>query len=358
MSEADERQSPLRASHEALGATLMSFGGWLMPLDYGSVLAEHAAVREDVAMFDLSHLGVLEVYGDRAAEVVATALTVDAEGLAEGRAAYALCLNDRAGVVDDVLVYRLPGRLMVVPNAANTDAVRERLGAVDGAEVRDLGAATACIAVQGPRSVEVVVRAGVDVERLDYLDCRETAGPGWTARTGYTGELGYELFVGAEEAPGLWDRLHGLGVTPAGLGARDTLRLEMGYPLHGQDLHEEVDPVAAGLRWAVRSPRDFNGRAAYEALVEQGPARRLRGLRIEGRGIPRPACTVRVGDREVGRTTSGTFSPTLRVGVALAYVDAEVPLGERVGIEVRRRMLTAEIVRPPFVAADPRAGGP
>ena len=356
MDEGQLRRTPLESRHEALGATLVGFAGWRMPLDYGSVLAEHRAVREQVGVFDLSHLGTVEVRGAGAAATVATALTVDADSLADGRAAYALCLDERAGVVDDVLVYRLGGTVAVVPNAANTDAVVARLRqvATSDTEVSDRGAELAVLAVQGPRAPAALRAVGLDVEGLAYLDCRPEEAGGFTARSGYTGEVGFELVRPVEQAGALWDALVGAGVTPAGLGARDTLRLEMGYPLHGQDLDETTDPVAAGLRWAVRSSRDFVGREAYEAAVQRGARRRLRGLRASGRGIPRAHCGVHRAGQRIGETTSGTFSPTLRRGIALAYLDADVPLGEPVTIQVRGRELAAEVVRPPFVDADPR----
>jgi aminomethyltransferase len=358
------RRSPLDDRHRALGATLTAFAGWEMPLDYGSVVAEHRAVRERCGVFDLSHLGTVRVTGADALATVQRAFTNDAAALTPGRAHYTLCLDERGGITDDLLLYRLPWGFFVVPNAANAagilatlEAAAPRAGDVAIADVKD---DLACLAVQGPDAADVVGAAGVDVTGMRYLDCRPL-GPearggfsGVLARSGYTGEHGYELFTPAAQAPALWDRLVAAGAQPAGLGARDTLRLEMGYPLHGSDISPATSPVEAGLVWAVRPQTEFVGRDAFAAALERGATRRLRGLRALGRGVPRPHCEVRSGGARVGETTSGTFSPTLRVGVALAYLDTAVELGAEVEIDVRGRALPARVERPPFVGSDPR----
>ena len=355
------RTGPLHHEHTELGATLTDFGGWLMPLDYGSVLAEHRAVRESCGVFDVSHLGRLLVRGAGADEAVARTFTNDVAALPPGRAHYTLCLDERAGIVDDVLVYRLQGGwsdgLLVVPNAANADAVAARLRAAApaGTEVRDVQGELACLAVQGPRSADVVEAIGIPVGGFGYLDCVDRADDGVMARSGYTGERGYEIFCLVEHAPVVWRRLREAGATPAGLGARDTLRLEMGYPLHGNDIGPDVTPVEAGLSWAVKGAHDFTGRAAYEAARAAGPARRLRGLRMDGRGIPRAHCTVWRDGTQVGELTSGTFSPTLGVGVGLGYLDATVDIGDAVEIDVRGKRLPASVVTPPFVDRSPKA---
>ena len=376
---ADLRPSPLADRHRGLGAKLTPFAGWEMPLDYGSGVAEHRAVREACGVFDLSHLGTVVVRGDGAGACLQRALTNDVGILDVGRAQYTLCLDDDGGIVDDLLVYRLPWGYFVVPNAANAAAVQAAVEACAGAgvEVVDVQADLACLAVQGPDSPRVVTAAGVAVEHLDYLDCEplaaadpdvdpdtaETGGAtagsppagGILARSGYTGERGYELFVPVDRAPTLWDRVVAAGATPAGLGARDTLRLEMGYPLHGNDISPATSPVEARLGWACKGS-GFRGEDAYRRARDQGAARRLWGLRASGRGIPRQGCAVRTGDgTAVGEVTSGTFSPTRGVGIALAYVDTSVGIGDEVLIDVRGRDVPAEVVRPPFVDADPRA---
>ena len=371
------RHSPLDDRHRQLGATMTDFAGWDMPLDYGSVVTEHRAVRDGAGVFDLSHLGTLRVTGTGAAGALQRALTNDVEALPPGRAHYTLCLNDEGGIVDDLLVYRLDWGFFVVPNAANAAAVAEAIreaagGVAEPCAVADVKADLACVAVQGPRSADVVVAAGVDVAGMAYLDCRVLQAPapggrasggagtgtppdaGVLARSGYTGERGYELFVPAEVAPSLWDRVVEAGAVPVGLGARDTLRLEMGYPLHGNDIGPEVSPAEARLGWAVKPATDFRGRDAYLRRKEAGPSRRLLGLRALERGVPRAGCRVERDGQAIGETTSGTFSPTLRTGLALAYLDPSVGLGDAVGIVVRGRTLRAEVVRPPFVDADPR----
>ncbi len=371
----DLRRSPLDDQHRALGASMMGFGGWDMPLDYGSVVAEHRAVRDQCGVFDLSHLGTLRVTGAGAEAAVQHAFTNDVASLAPGRAHYTLCLDEEAGIIDDLLVYRLDWGLFIVPNAANAAAVLTLLQASAADhdwEVADVKQAMACLAVQGPRSAEVVLQAGIDPEGLDYLDCRELAmasagasstgpaagdgppGDGVLARSGYTGEQGYELFVPAERASDLWDKVLAAGAAPAGLGARDTLRLEMGYPLHGNDISPETSPVEAGLNWAVKPGTGFRGEPAYTRLRQAGARRRLRGLRALDRGVPRAHCEVRRRDEVVGETTSGSFSPTLKLGVAMAYLAADVSVGDEVAIDVRGKKLPAEVVKPPFVEASTR----
>lgn len=360
------RRSPLDERHRSLGATMTPFGGWEMPLDYGSVVGEHRTVRESCGVFDLSHLGTLTVTGPEAEACVQAAFSNDAAALAVGRAHYTLCLTGDGGILDDLIVYRLTEGFLAVPNAANTGAVLDALReAAEGrdAEVSDIKDSVAVLAVQGPSSPTVVTAAGVDVKGLGYLDCRELpAAPardariadGVLSRSGYTGERGYELFVPASEAGNLWDRLVEAGAQPTGLGSRDTLRLEMGYPLHGQDISVETSPVVARLGWAVKPSTEFRGRDAYVAAKEAGAARRLWGLRVLGRGVPRADCVVSRDGEPVGRTTSGTFSPTLRTGIALGYLDRAVEAGETVEIEVRAKTLRGEVMRPPFVDADPK----
>jgi aminomethyltransferase len=353
------RRSPLDDRHRALDAHMTGFGGWDMPLDYGSVVAEHTAVRTACGAFDLSHLGTLAVTGDDAEAAIRRAFTNDPAALAVGRAHYTLCLEPDGGITDDLLVYRLGWGFFVVPNAANAAAVRavveQAAGALDDCAVADVKDDLACIAVQGPDSAEVATAAGLDVAGLAYLECRALGRPedGVLARSGYTGERGYEAFVPGPEARPLWDRVVAAGATPVGLGARDTLRLEMGYPLHGNDIAPDTSPVEARLGWAVRGT-GFRGEDAYTDAKSAGPTRRLWGLRVTGRGIPRAHCAVTHDGRPVGETTSGTFSPTLKAGVAMAYLDAAVEPGAAVEIDVRGKAVPAEVVRPPFVDRDPK----
>ena len=343
---------------------MAGFGGWIMPISYpdGGVVAEHTAVREAVGVFDVSHLGTAVVAGDGASAFLNACFTNDLDRIGAGHAQYTLCCAEDGGVVDDLIVYRVrDNELLIMPNAANAAEVLGRLAAAvpAGVRVTDRHAELAVLAVQGPRSPEVLAELGLPAE-LDYMAFRDVASSGGSSvrvcRTGYTGEHGYELVVDAATAPGLWDRLLAasapLGGRPCGLGARDTLRTEAGYPLHGQDLSREITPVQAGCGWAVgwRKP-EFWGRSALLAERGDGPRRRLRGLRATGRGVPRPGMRVLAGDAEVGLVTSGTFSPTLRTGIALALLatSAEVADGDQVRVDVRGRALDCEVVKPPFV---------
>jgi aminomethyltransferase len=367
------RNTPLDDRHRELGATMTAFGGWDMPLDYGSVVAEHRAVRESCGVFDLSHLGTVRVTGPDAAAVLQHAFSNDVASLAEGECQYTLCLNDDAGIVDDLIVSRFAWGYWAVPNAANAAEViaMMRASAEDkDCDIIDVKDDTACLAVQGPRAAEVLTGAGIDGVDLDYMhgrtlaiappsgevegDSRMPESEGLLTRTGYTGEIGFEVLLPIDRAPDMWDRITEAGAAPAGLGCRDTLRLEMGYALHGQDISVDTTPVEARLGWAVKAGTGFRGENAYVAAKEAGPSRRLWGLRASGRGIPRAGQRVMVDGRQVGSTTSGTFSPTCKIGVAMAYLDAYLDAGAEVQIDVRGRPLAAEIMRPPFVDADPK----
>lgn len=350
------RRSPLHDRHVAADARMAAFAGWQMPIDYGSVVAEHQAVRSAVGMFDLSHLGTIVVTGPDAEAVVQRSFTNDVAALPVGRSHYSLCLDEQAGIIDDLLVYRLAERVLVVPNAANTAAVAGRLldcsRPVDATvEVVDM----ACIAVQGPESV-AALSAGMAAARIDavpaqlsYLDCVAIDDGGVLSRSGYTGELGFEVFLDGPRAVGLWDELAQAGVAPAGLGARDTLRLEMGYPLHGNDISTDTTPVEALLNWAVKPGTGFVGEDAYVDAKEAGPSRKLRGVKAEGRRPPRSGDTVLTDGSAVGLMTSGSFSPVNECGIGLAYLAADIEPGATVQVDVRGRPVDAEVVRPPFV---------
>ncbi len=369
------RTSPLHDRHVAAGAKLADFSGWSMPIEYagGGVLAEHAAVREGVGLFDVSHLGTGTVRGPGAAALVDACLSNDLSRVGPGQAQYTLCcLPDgdpqAGGVVDDLIVYlHAPDDVLLVPNAANAAEVLARLAAEApaGVSVTDRHAEVAVLAVQGPRSLQVLELLGLPGE-LSYMSFVTGSGRGGAevtvCRTGYTGEHGYELLVDAERAGDLWDAVleagQDLGIRPCGLGARDTLRTEMGYPLHGHELSRDITPNQARAGWAVgwRKPA-FWGRTALLAEKEAGPARLLWGLRAEGRGIPRPGMAVLDPDGgRVGEVTSGTFSPTLRTGIALALLDtaAGVTEGAAVAVDVRGRPQPVQVVRPPFVPSHVR----
>ncbi len=345
-----------------------AFGGWEMPISYpgGGVVAEHTVVREAVGVFDVTHLGKINVVGPGAAEFVNSCLTADLAKIAPGQALYTLCCAEDGGVVDDLIVYLVgPDEVFCVPNAGNTMEVGRRLAAAAPRPVRVLGQHQeyAVLAVQGPRSAELLAAVGLTVAGLDYMAFADVDHDGAAlrvGRTGYTGERGYEVLPSWEHAPALWEALLAaagpLGGRACGLGARDTLRTEMGYPLHGLDLGPDVTPLQGGVPWAIGWHKPtFWGRAALLAERERGPSRRLRGLRATGRGVPRPHMAVRsAAGVPVGETTSGTFSPTLSTGIALALLDPGVRLGDRVEVDVRGRALPCEIIKPPFVASHVR----
>ncbi len=360
------RTSPLHDRHVAAGAKMADFSGWSMPIEYagGGVLAEHTAVRTAVGLFDVSHLGTATVRGAGAASFVDGCLTNDLSRIGAGQAQYTMCCTDEGGVVDDLILYlHGPDEVLLVPNAANAAEVLRRLAAQApaGIEIVDRHEQVAVLAVQGPRSAAVLDAVGVPAD-LPYMSF--TTGPDdvTVCRTGYTGEHGYELLVDAGRAGALWDRLLAAGepegIRPCGLGARDTLRTEMGYPLHGHELSPEITPNQARAGWAVgwKKPR-FWGREALLAEREAGAPRLLWGLRAAGRGIPRPGMAVLAADgARVGEVTSGTFSPTLRAGIALALLDtaAGIAEGDEVAVDVRGRAETMQVVKPPFVPSHVR----
>jgi aminomethyltransferase len=359
-------RTPLEAEHRALGAHMAPFAGWLMPIEYKGTLTEHRAVREAVGLFDLTHLGKVMVEGAEALSLLQRVFTNDLSRVGVGGAQYNMLLNERGGIVDDLIVYRVrPERYLVVPNAANTEKVHVALlehapSGVDAVLRADL----ALLAPQGPRSLELVGDVFPEATSLEYMHGQEMSyrdEPVVVSRSGYTGEPGFELFVPEALAVELWRellRLGGpLGIEPAGLGARDTLRLEMGYPLHGNDISEERTPLEAGLSWAVAFDKgEFIGRETLLQQKEEGIPSRLWGLRMKDKLIPRPHYPVHVGGDQVGETTSGTFSPTLKSGIAMAYLAPRerFKAGDEVEIEVRGRRGAAEAVKPPFVDASPK----
>jgi aminomethyltransferase len=359
------RRSPMHDRHLALGARMAEFGGWEMPIQYAGVVEEHLAVREAVGVFDVSHLGNAEVRGQGAKDLVNACLTNDLGRIGPGQAQYTLCCDDATGgVVDDLIVYyESDDDLHLVPNAANTAEVLRRLreAAPPGIEVVDQHEQFAIVAVQGPRSPEVLGDIGLD-PGLDYMSfalAERGGGRVIVCRTGYTGEHGYELVVPSDSAPALWDEivaaLPAYGGRPCGLGARDTLRTEMGYPLHGQDLSMDITPVQARSGWAVGwSKPVFWGRDLLSAEREEGARRLLWGLRAADRAIPRPHMQVAADGAAVGEITSGTFSPTLRVGIGLALLDREVAEGDTVNVDIRGRSAPMEVVKPPFVPSHVR----
>ncbi|MDG4666418.1 glycine cleavage system aminomethyltransferase GcvT [Mycobacterium sp. 236(2023)] len=352
---------PLENRHRELGASFAEFGGWLMPVSYAGTVTEHTATRTTVGLFDVSHLGKALVKGPGAAEYVNSAFTNDLRRIGPGKAQYTLCCTESGGVIDDLIAYYISDdEIFLVPNAANTAAVVAALQehAPAGLTITDEHRSRAVLAVQGPKSALVLGALGLptDMDYMGYADAQFAGVDVRVCRTGYTGEQGYELLPSWDLAAVVFDELveavKFVGGELAGLGARDTLRTEMGYPLHGHELSLDISPLQARTGWAIGWKKEaFWGRDALLAEKEAGPRRTLRGLKATGRGVLRPELTVLSGDTPVGVTTSGTFSPTVKVGIALALIDtaADIPDGATVAVDVRGRKVECVVVKPPFV---------
>ena len=325
---------------------MVPFAGWEMPVQYTGVIPEHLAVRADAGAFDVSHMGQLHVEGPMTAEFLQAMLSNDLDRLSDGEAQYTLLTNERGGIVDDLIVYRMShGHYLLVVNAGNREAaygwLKER--EARGTEVRDASDEYALVAVQGPRSLE---RLGLDdapafTHAMGEVDGVEVM----VCRTGYTGEKGVELMCAEDDAVALWDAVLARGVVPAGLGARDTLRLEVCYPLHGNDITQDTDAIAAGLAWTCALDTDFTGADVLRRIKEEGPERRLAAFVMEEKAIPRPEMPIEGG----GEVTSGTQSPSLDVGIGMGYVPAAqaAPDTELV-IDVRGKPRRARVVKKPI----------
>ena len=337
---------------------MVEFGGFDMPLMYSSIREEHIAVRTRAGLFDLSHMGEVRLTGDGAEAAVQFLVTNDVSKLEPGAALYSVMCTDAGGIVDDVVVYHDPRGYLIVVNAACREKdvawIRDHL---DAAQLDDLSDALALLAVQGPRAVEIVQRlAAADVTAVEPFHLVDTEVGGAHAavsRTGYTGEDGFELYVDSADAGGVWDVLLAtgaeVGLLPCGLGARDTLRLEAGLRLYGQDMDEETDPYSCGLGWTVKLEKgDFVGAGALRAIDPKHPPRRFIGLQLAGRAIARHGNTVTATRRSAGFITSGTFSFTLGYSIATALVDSDLPAQTPLAIEIRGTSVPAERVRLPF----------
>ena len=340
------RRTPLHDRHVALGARMVPFAGWEMPVQYEGVIPEHRAVRRDAGAFDVSHMGELEVEGPRATELLQSALSNDLGQIEPGQAQYTLLTNEQGGIVDDLIVYRLdPFRYLLIVNASNREAAYEWLKdrELRGSDVRDVSDEYGLIAVQGPRALE---RLGLDP--APAFTFAEGAVGGVTCmvnRTGYTGEQGVELMAMADEAGELWDAVLERGVAPCGLGARDSLRLEVCYPLHGNDIGPDTDAISAGLGWACALDKDFTGVEELRRIKDEGPERRLVAFVMEERAVPRQGMPIVEG----GEVTSGTHSPMLDVGIGLGYVLAGLAQpGSELTIDVRGRHRRARTVEKPI----------
>jgi aminomethyltransferase len=340
------RRTPLHEAHVALGGRMVPFAGWELPVQYEGVIAEHRAVREGCGAFDVSHMGELEVEGPRAKELLQALLSNDLEKIGAGQAQYTLLANDSGGIVDDLIVYRLDDhRFLLVVNAANAEAdytwIKER--EIAGTDVRNVSDEYGLIAVQGPRSIE---RLGLqDAPAFTFAEAELAGIPCMVNRTGYTGELGVELLVMADDAAALWEHVLDTGATPCGLGARDTLRLEVCYPLHGADIDQSTDAISAGLGWVCSLDKDFTGAEVLRRIKEEGPAERLAAFVMDESAVPRAGMDIVEG----GRVTSGTHSPMLDCGIGMGYVPAAIASpGEKIQIDVRGKERGAHIVQKPI----------
>ena len=356
------QRTPLHAEHAALGAKLVPFAGYEMPVQYPSgITAEHHAVRRAAGLFDVSHMGEFVVRGERALDFVQHVSSNDASKLEVGQAQYSTLLNDDGKLLDDLLVYRYPDHWMLVVNGANRAkdwAWVRRFADRFGVELEDRSDDVALLALQGPKAQEILARltaASLDAIRYYRFAEGEVDGvPATISRTGYTGEDGFELYLPAERAVGVWRRLLETGredgLLPAGLGCRDSLRLEMGYALYGSDLDEQTSPLEAGLGWVVKLDKgEFAGREALVREKEAGVARKLVGFRLRERGFPRHGYPVLADGATVGSVTSGVLSPTLGEGIGMAYVPVALAKpGTEIGIGIRGASVPAEVVRPPF----------
>jgi aminomethyltransferase len=340
------QRTPLHDRHVQLGARMVPFAGWEMPVQYEGVIQEHLAVRTDAGVFDVSHMGEIEVEGPQATALLESLLSNDLDKIAPGEAQYTLLTNERGGIIDDLIVYRLGDcRYLLVVNASNRDAdfrwLKER--EIRGSEVTDVSDEYALLAVQGPHAIAKLGLQPAKAftfaeERIDGIETMVN-------RTGYTGEDGCEVLCMAEDAVALWDGVLARGVVPCGLGARDTLRLEVCYPLHGNDIGPDTDAISAGLGWTCALGKEFTGVDLLRRVKEEGPTRKLVAFVMEERAIPRQGMAIDGG----GEVTSGTHSPSLDVGIGMGYVPAELAKpGTELSIDVRGKSRRARVVTKPI----------
>ncbi len=339
-------KTPLHDRHVALGAKMVPFAGWEMPVQYEGVIQEHRAVRTDAGVFDVSHMGQIDVEGPRAHDLLQGLLSNDLDRIEPGQAQYTLLPNERGGIVDDLIAYRLsPFHYLLVVNASNRNTdfawIKER--EIGGSEVRDVSDEYALLAVQGPNAITKLglgpaPKNSFAEETIDGVQCMVN-------RTGYTGEDGCEILCMEEDAGALWDAVLARGVTPCGLGARDTLRLEACYPLHGNDISPDIDPISAGLGWTCALAKDFTGAETLRRIKETGPERKLVAFVMEDKAIPRQGMPIDGG----GEVTSGTHSPMLDIGIGMGYVPvAQAAVGTPLTIDVRGKPRSARVVKKPI----------
>ncbi len=361
------KRTPLHDRHVGLGARMIDFGGWDMPVFYTGIGDEHRAVRSSAGVFDVSHMGQLAVSGREARDVLQHALSADVDRLDVGQGQYSLMTNEAGGIVDDLIVYRRsPDEYLVVVNAGNTEAAYDHLLIdVAGREVgyEDRSGATGMLALQGPEAMAVLASLGGEdgaalagIPRFGIVEAEVAGVPCLVARTGYTGEDGVEILAPADRIEAVFDAVVADSrVTPCGLGARDTLRLEVCYPLHGNDISADTNAIEAGLGWACALDTGFRGSDVLRATREAGPKRRLVAFRVVDRAVPRQGFALFDGDREVGEVTSGTMSPSLEQGIGMAYVDTDsANVGTTLQLDVRGRRRGVEIARKPLYTPEKR----
>lgn len=359
------RKTPLSQAHHALHARMVDFAGWSMPVQYTSILEEHKAVREKVGIFDISHMGELEIKGAGARDFLSYLIPSDISKLTEGNVQYSALLNEKGGIIDDLLIYMIaPNRYFLCVNASNARKDFEwisgqAVGFTD-VEVADLSRDYGMLSIQGPNAESLIGQfAAYPLAKMGYYQFVTTTIDETNillSRTGYTGEDGFEIYVSWRDTPLIWERImsrgKSYGLKPIGLGARDTLRLEMRYPLHGHDISETTTPLEAGLGWIVKLDKgDFLGKEALLRQKEEGIKRKLVGIEIVDKGIPREGYAILRHGEKVGVVTSGTLSPTLNKGIALGYVPTELSLvGTTLGIDIRGKDTEAVVVKTPFVS--------
>jgi len=338
--------TPLHDRHAALGARMVPFAGWEMPVQYEGVIPEHLAVRDDCGVFDVSHMGEFEVEGPRATALLQATLSNDLDKIGPGEAQYTLLTNERGGIIDDLIVYRLDGfRYLLIVNAANRESdlrwLKER--EIPGSDVRDVSDEYALLAVQGPRAIE---RLGLpEAAQFTFAEGEIDGIQCMVNRTGYTGEKGCEVLVMAEDAGDLWDRVLERGAVPCGLGARDTLRIEASLPLHGNDITPDTDAISAGLGWCCALEKEFSGAEELRELKARGPERKLVSFVMEEKAIPRRGMAIEGG----GEVTSGTHSPMLDRGIGMGYVLADSATPDtQLTIDVRGKLRRARVVKRPI----------
>ncbi|MEX2244478.1 MAG: glycine cleavage system aminomethyltransferase GcvT [Fimbriimonadaceae bacterium] len=351
-------KTPLHAAHVRLGARLVEFAGYDMPVQYKGVIAESKAVRSGAGMFDVSHMARLTFTGDRVLEYLEFVTANDVAALANYQGQYSMLPNENGGLVDDIIVYRInAGEYRMVVNAANheKDVAHLRKHNTHGVRMEDTTDRTAMIAVQGPNAAVTVAGMSdkpeemVSVPFFSVVECNVAGVPSFCARSGYTGEDGYELICPAEGAERLWDALVAAGVEPCGLGARDVLRLEAGLPLYGHELSDDMNPIAAQLGWAIGKEKTFLGSGPIQHAREHGTPTKLRGVRLNGKRLPMPGMTVLVKGAPVGEVCSGVFSPTLDCGLAFAYIGSEVKLNTPCELDMRGKPEPGTIVGKRFL---------